>query len=236
MRITTKGVMVRAAILSMVVTVSGCLDDDRAFYIVENQLPGSSCTFSANAGNANPRGILDLEGKQGYWMYPLLYNALLSTEQWGDGEPERNIMFMRGFEVELDLGDIPGSYSKDLLSFYDPSSGTLEPEGYLISRVKVVPDRLSSQMPTIPKGLSALVMASVRAVATHGEKTKKSAEFLFPIDVCSGCLVDFRETCPTSKDKIMTNDCGLPQDTPVTCCNDTYVGFTCFTSSTTTGT
>ncbi len=197
---------------------TGCIEDDRTFVITQNQIPQSKCTITTAASIYRPRGTLDVSVKQGYWLYPLLVNNLTSTRS-SDKEPERNTLHMRGFDVEIDLGQIPGQFPDDLLKFWEPTSGVISPSGSIASILKAIPDRLV-QLLNIPVGLKPLVMISIKATAKHAGGDKESSTFIYPVDLCNGCLVDLRTTCPDpAKDKeILTNYCGTPQDDPITCC------------------
>ena len=206
---------------------AGCVEDDRTFFIRQNQVPATACVVAATTTIYNPRGTLDVSAKAGYWLYPLMENNLKPSTS-SDGQPERNTLHLRGFEVEIDLGQIPGEYPKDLLNFYDPTSGYIAPGSKVAGKVKVIPDRLV-QLLNIPKGIKTLVMVSVRAVAKRSGSDQESSTFIYPIDLCNGCLVDMRNTCPDPKKDttILTNYCGTPQDEPITCCSKAGV-ISCF--------
>lgn len=197
---------------------TGCVEDDRTFFIRQNQIPLTACQTTTTTSLYNPRGTLDVSAKLGYWLFPLMENNLKPSASV-DGQPERNSLHLRGYEVEIDLGQIPGEYPGDLLKFYDPTTGDINPGSKLDGKVKVIPDRLV-QMLNIPKGLKPLVMVSIRAIAKRSGSDQESSTFIYPIDLCNGCLVDMRNSCPDTKtDKtILTNYCGTPQDSPVTCC------------------
>jgi len=214
-------------------TTGGCVEGNRAFFIRQNQVPQTGCVVSTNTTLYNPRGLLDVSMDWGYRMYPLLENYLKSTLS-GDGEPERNTLQLVGFEVDLDMSDIPGNYDKAYTRFFQPVSGTIPPSSKLSSVVKVIADQLAKGL-NIPAHRTPynLIMATVTAVAKKNGSTFKSGGFVYPIDVCNGCLVNIPKggTCPSKGDKsIISNTCGLPQDTPVTCC--TTPEKKCFMSST----
>jgi len=215
---------------------TGCVEDDRSFFIRQNQIPQSKCTVTTTTTLYNPRGTLDVAGNQGYWLYPLMENNYKSTKT-SDGQPERNSLHLRGYEVEIDLGQIPGSYPADLLEFYEPTTGNIAPGSKAWGKVKVIPDRLIKLM-NIPTSVGkVLVMVSVRALAKKGGSDVESSTFVYPVDLCNGCLVDYQTTCPTpaasgtTGTTILYNACGTPQDEPVTCCNKDKVGTYCFQST-----
>jgi hypothetical protein len=75
----------------------------------------------------------------------------------------------------------------------------------------------------------ATISVTLKAIAKLQSSEKESSEFYYPIKVCNGCLVDFRSTCPSSTDTtIKTNECGLPQDSVLTCCTDPTKGSQCY--------
>jgi len=217
-------------ILAWVLGAGGCVEDDKSFFIRQNQIPDSDCLVSTDATEFRGAGLLDVSGGYGYYMYPLVENGLMSTA--GDNQPERNALHMTGFSIEIDLGSIPGSYPDEVLDFVFLVSGTIDPGGQAAyAGIEVIKAELVKRL-SIPKGLRPVVTVSMRAIAKRSGEEMESAEFVFPVTLCNGCLVDFRNTCPLSTDKtILTNECGLPQDSAVTCCPTTGGLVTCFSGS-----
>lgn len=232
-------------LLLSTVVGTGCVDEARIFYIRQNQIPTSGCKVAATLTIYQPMGVLDVSVGMGYWLYPLLENALKGTTQ-GDGQPERNALMLKGFEVQLDLQGMEGTkgwtVNSDRLKFWLPASGYMIPGATLVGRIKVIPDWLASEM-AAPKGpVKAqaqpggwpVVYAVVTAVAAKTGSEVESAVFVYPIEICNGCLVDKRDKCveDLSKDKtVLYNYCGLPQDEPVTCCPKKNNTFACYQSS-----
>lgn len=86
---------------------TGCVDDERFFYIIQNQEPGDGCKVPLDEGAiARAAGTLDVMGGYGYRMFPLIKNTMTSTTT-GDKQPERNRLVVRRFEIELDLSELP---------------------------------------------------------------------------------------------------------------------------------
>lgn len=220
---------------------SGCIDEARVFYIRQNQVPSSGCKIATTTTIYNPMGLLDVSVDMGYWFYPLLENKLTSTAS-GDGEPERNALTLKGFEVELDLQGMEKTagwtIKEEQLKFWLPASGYLTPKGALAGRIKVIPDWLAKAMHVPVKAQKTaggwpVIYAVVTAVASKTGSEVESSAFVYPIEICNGCLVDLRKQCveDLSKDKtVLTNYCGLPQDSSVTCCpfNKAYA---CYSAS-----
>ena len=226
-----------AALLASAVLSSACVDEARIFYIRQNQVPSSGCQISTTTTIYNPMGLLDISVEMGYWFYPLLENALTTTS--GDGEPERNALILKGFEVQLDLQGMENTagwnIKQEQLKFWLPASGYLGPGGKLAGRIKVIPDWLAKEMRKPIKaqqqpGGWPVVYAIITAVAAKTGSEVESATFVYPIEVCNTCLVDMRSKCleDVTKDKtVLSNYCGLPQDQPVTCC-PFKKGFSCY--------
>lgn len=222
-----------AAALSLAaVLASGCVGE-RAFFISSNY---SQCVPAGTESAVGlSAGTLDLKGQQGYLFYPELRNDMLATAQ-SDGEPERNRLILRRFEVDLDLGALGSNVGvpSQLTSFAVPATGLIEPGGaLLVAGVPLVPAALATILAgkQLPIG-GGLITAKVQAVADHNGSDLKSLEFEYPIQVCSGCLmsVDPAAACPSIRPAAATsNSCGLPQDDKVFCCNDPALGQRCYT-------
>ena len=210
-------------IIAMVLALGwvGCADEDGSFYIYWARQPAEKCKTPSTdtSGQYNGRGTLDVLVKQGYWTYFLAINNLNPTSS-EDGQPERNNLHMKEFRISLDLGSVPGSYPDSVINFSEPISGTAPPGGgKVIMPARVISDQLASMLASvIPKNAEPNITAKIRIAALRSEAEIESSEFLFPITLCNGCLVDFRNTCPAATDTYSKNVCGYPQDTPVTCC------------------
>lgn len=220
--------------VGLVLTTAGC--DYGVLRIRQNQVPLSGCKVGSSVTLHNPQGVLDISVGKGYVLYPLLENTLrdVVTGIHGSGD---NSLALRGFQVTLDLQGMELVYpmteiSPEQLSFWVPTSGTLPPQGLVAGMARVVPGWLSLQMRRVIKPNSTvggwpMIYAKVVAVAlTTDEAEVESPEFVFPIEICNGCLVERYYTCPSTY-WIKTNTCGLPQDEPVTCCWEWY-DYHCF--------
>jgi hypothetical protein len=212
-------------ILGMVLAIlgSGCVDSD-TFYIIQMQVPtasGGGCAATpSQSGVYLGAGALDISLNMGYIAFPLLLNNMESSATI-DSQPERNNLHLKGYRVSLDLGEIPISPDDKLVDFFVNSSGTITPSGGLqVGPVEVIkPELVKLLVPAIPPAYEPVILVKMRAVATRGGWETESAEFTFPVTICSKCLVDYRATCPATGDKtVLINACGLPQDSPVTCC------------------
>jgi hypothetical protein len=196
----------------------GCVDDDVSFYIQQNQVPGADCEVSTTVDKFRGSGLLDVSVGLGYYMFPLVVNNMRSSSS-EDNQPERNNLHMRRFTIELD--SVPVGASGAETSFEIPVSGLIPPAGGMLAYagVKVIKDSLAAKLQgAAGSGAEHVIMVSLRAEAERSGETRESAEFLFPVTICNGCLVDMRTEPPDPEDKTAVgNTCGLPQDEPVTC-------------------
>lgn len=206
-----------ALLVSTALAVTACVEE-RAFFITGNY---SEC--SENTGATTASGVLDINGAQGYYFFPELRSELAATTD-EDGEPERNMLTIDGFEVDLDVPEAIADSS--LTKTFSYASGLLEPNGGTLrfSNVPIISKELVSQFP-LGEGNEVVVLAKIRARAKHNGSTLKSVEFSYPIRVCRGCLVTDLGDCPsTAVEGVTTNSCGLPQDSPVVCCTQAASG------------
>jgi hypothetical protein len=211
--------------------LAGCAEE-RTFFIVQNQVSTASdeggCSGSTSETTYRPQGVLDVSAGHGYLMFPLLRLDVETSATTVEG-PERNQFTLRHYRVSLDLGDIPGSFPAELTSFEHPTSGLLRPGSSLAGMVKVVPDALAQQL-NLPQNARVMITAKLQAVAVRlgTDSELESTTFRYPIELCNGCLVRMANPCPdtvkveegTTAPKWESNACGLPQDTPVTCCDE----------------
>jgi hypothetical protein len=215
--------------MALALGLTGCVDDDKMFFIRQNQEPDSSCTVSTSATTiALAGGVFDLKpnyegGRFSYLMNPLVENQMLSTT--GDNQPERNRLHMRRFDIELEM---EGAGSLGEKTQY--VSGVIDPGGtYAIAGLPVIPPEIIA---SVQQGNIAMVQVKLRAIAERSGDNMESADFIYPVRLCSECIVDWKEQCPASDstDSVLKNPCGLPQDQPVTCCR-TAAGVTCLSDA-----
>jgi hypothetical protein len=204
------------------VTLGACIDDEVSLYIKQNNLPGKGCVASSG-GESLASGLLDVNTRVGlgYYMFPTLVNNMIGTSSM-DKQPERNNLQMRRFEVSLDLGGYlnvdPGA-----LEFVIPQSGMIQAgEEAVFGPIPVIDDHLAADLGASlcskSKASRPVIAINLRAVADRGSETCESAEFIFPITLCCGCLVDWRMSAPATGDSsVDKNECGAPQDSRVTC-------------------
>jgi hypothetical protein len=218
----------RAVLITGALTLTlgaGCVADDASFYIKGMRMAGAKCVVPAPGGSDFVgTGALDVFAKVGYVAFAEVLNHYISSTGAQPGEPEKNLLQLRAFKIELDTTQVPGQYPASELNTTFHTSGTLSPAGgAMVVGMQIVTDKLAGILATtMPQGVTAMLGTKVKAVAMHAGTEVESGEFLFPIELCNGCLVDFlkNKPCPTSTDttEYKRNVCGRPQDAPVTCC------------------
>lgn len=231
---------------------SGCVGE-RSFYIAQNQIPERSsgtCVVPATRTSVyRGSGVLDVRAAQlglsgiraGYTLYPLLVNDFSPTKN-NDKQPERNAIMVQGFEIELDLGPWSGAgVPAELTSFSVPFGKRMEPGAEAGSAVDIIPGSLARLMAPIVAGTpeaatlqtGPVVKATVRAFGDHNGARVTSYDFVYPVTLCSGCLVQELTDCPAagSETAVLPSLCGDPQDGPVSCCRHPSLGFTCLAGS-----
>lgn len=215
--------------LTSVLLFQAACDEDKSFYIFQNQVPESGCVVTTDDAIYRSQGVLDVSLGAGYVLFPLLRNDLPSKKLASDqsDKPEPNQLHLREFRVELDLGSTANTVLPDELKFSRPTSGVLLPGGKRASAVELIPDDVVKKL-KVASGARPMVIAEVKAVAESGEgDVIESLPFYYPVSLCNGCLVVTLSTCPTSATAETSNVCGLPQDGPLVCCTDSAVGFHC---------
>lgn len=242
-RIGVLAIVAGASILSSV----GCVGQ-RNFYISGNLSPCANADELKGTGSGSgsssstlvlSSGVLDISAGQGYRLYPQLVNELPKSAN-ADKQPERNRLFLKRFEVDLDLGQLGGGNVPSALTSFDlPNAATIEPGGKLRAVIKIIPDQLVAML-TIPSNVRPIVIANIRAIAEHGATDIESREFRYAVELCKGCLIQDIGDCSklsgqssTQKDQLAqaANACGHPQDDRTVCCRATGGSLRCLSEN-----
>jgi len=228
------------AATALAVLFGGCDEGDSGgrFFIVQNQVPSGSCVVSTTRSIYRGEGALDVDlvGASGfaYQLFPLIQNDFPSTG--GGGQPEPNRLFVRAFRVRVEAGAgapakvvelmdriAGGEGTRALLEYQQPWAATIDPGGGLLAAgVGVVPTELARQIAglrVLGDGQTVPINVRVRAVGVRREGEVESQEFVYPIEVCQGCLIANLRPCPYAPTNI-GNPCNVAQDTAVDCCQD----------------
>ncbi|MBW2733491.1 MAG: hypothetical protein JRH20_13980 [Deltaproteobacteria bacterium] len=194
--------------------------DERAFFVTGN---ASECSETAGTVNL-AGGVLDVNGGYPYFFFPSVRNDLVPTQS-EDGEPERNILNIEGFEVNLMMPSEFGAVDSSLTETFSYASGIVEPGGTAsFTNVPILSAELVQQL-SFPDNVQPVIVAKIRAQASHNGSTLKSVEYNYPIRLCRGCLIADLGDCPSTRPVgVVTNACGFPQDAPVVCCNQAVSG------------
>jgi hypothetical protein len=238
--VSCEAALVRALPVLAFLTTTGCVENYGAFYISRALVPAAGCVAPAPSSGTSGatefvgKGLLDVSLKRGYVVFLQVENHMTSTS--GSDQVETNLVQMREFRVQIDLGQVPGAYPEHLLDFVERTSGVLEPGGLLVSGFQVLKDELAGLLSGVIGANKVDIVADLQAVGMRSGSDIETPRFPFPIQLCNGCLVDMRQTCPTNPDDatILRNACGLPQDAPVTCCPQGK-GVFCFQSGSASG-
>lgn len=199
---------------------AGCADNNSAVFIrgvLAVQAP--ECAAKADPSSAlQLGGVLDLAFRTNYQAALLVGNQLVAQGSRDQVRTETSRVVIKGAVVTVKdaAGNTLKSYTVDATGFVDPASGT-EP-GYGVVQVELIPDSLQLSANT-------RVTADVQVFGdTLGGKSITSADLLFPISVCNGCLVSFPAAAldPTQPGKCVgdttaTLPCYPGQDDPIDC-------------------
>jgi len=181
----------------LVLVLAGCAPGNPGLVIGGALAPSDDCSFEAS-GPRLISGVLDVApGRVSYAMTAAVFNQLinLSSPSGGMGRPpmaDPNVMTIDRAEVELRdvqdnpiaLAGAPNPYTVPASGFVPSSDGSEAGSGIAVAQI--IP-------PIIGEGLrgaaGSQIVAVVRLVGvTAGGAEVASAEFAWPIELCSGCL------------------------------------------------
>lgn len=225
-------------------SLTGCQDRDFGISIVQVQpLDAEDCTIVGDSATFQSSGIVDIALRDSYTIHPLIKNNLLDVTQVKgledtDGRINTNAIVLQSATIEYTALD---TLSAQITSpTIVPLSGTIPVGLDLIVGVEVLNRAVLGQLRDADEflliddsGQARPIRASVKLIARvriQGEtldgKSVESNEFLFPIEVCNGCRIEYPApllqprggllTCPpvtldaegNPVDLINTNNCG----------------------------
>lgn len=226
-----------AALAVALVGVAGCTDrSPQALFVQFNQAVdrASSCVARAGGQITRPIGWMDIGITNRYLLFPSVENGMpTSAEISGQGPStlrlENNTVQITGATVYY---DIPEDIQADLAENQGVevpqgqfvfTSGSIEPGSTTVAVLEVVPPRVGETL-RLSKILSEryattqiLVRVTVEAVMKDGD-TVNSNEFVYPLNVCNGCLVFFPVLdCTLPPTEEVTLPCFPGQDEGVDC-------------------
>ncbi|HET9933888.1 MAG TPA: hypothetical protein VFQ35_24455 [Polyangiaceae bacterium] len=196
--------------------VPGCADNNSMLFI-EGVLAveASDCIAKAESGALiREGGTLDLSLRSGYRAALLVGSQLTQRGSREQLRTETARLVLKGADItlqdaygrNLDLGGNPNPFSTIGTGFVNPAAGT-EP-GLGVIFVDVIPSVLSDAVSGALNG-SGLVLAKIKAFGeTLGNQKVESGEFLYPIQICRGCLISYPATSMTGAVGALT--CAAP--------------------------
>ena len=196
--------------LSCLLALVGCVDDNVSVFISGNLAPmieETTCAYDPGSTVFLSQGKLDVAFGGSYSVNPLINNQL--QRRGVSGRAETNGIQLTRAEVTLegldglpvDFGGLPNPFSVPT-SVYIPPASSPEAPGTAAGTIVVMPTDYTLSLP-IAAGSTTTITAAVRLVGrTLGDIDIETGEWIFPIEVCNGCLL----VC----------DIG-PEDEPVAC-------------------
>lgn len=178
---------------------SACAHDDSSFFVQAVIYPtpqgvGTPCTYTNNPSqDFLPRGTLDVGfGRQEYDAYFLLADQVVTESNPNQVQTETSIINVQGAIVRDT--DAAGN---QLDNFTSLSSATIPAAvggtpGYGVAQATIVSQTALKALGNVAGNNSLTVVAYVKFFGkTLGGDYIESNDFEFPVDVCSGCLVQF---------------------------------------------
>jgi len=166
-----------------------CATNDSMMYIVGVAVrKAGACTVKADlSGAILAQGTMDRLFASDYVAGLIVGNQLTERGSRERVRTETSRVSLKGAEVKLETpqgASLVPAFSSIGTGFVDASDGTDAAPAAMFATL--IP---ASVAPTLPRGT---VVAKVRVFGTTlGGEDVESAELLFPIDVCDGCLVAF---------------------------------------------
>jgi len=226
--------------------LSACAEDTPEIYILQNASTDDDCEPSTAADVFVSRGTLDLFVTNQYVMFPLARNSMVPSEDVSFGaaggaaggglegnEWEANTVTLRRARVEFDA---PAALGVPLPSDFEiPISGSINPADEAAVGLQVVTPSIGNALAASPllqassSSVTMLVRIKFFGVTGAGREVD-SNEFVFPIELCFGCLLDVPPEAidpafPTPNCRVfdefdsntVTDQCFIGQDQPVDC-------------------
>lgn len=216
-------------------SVPGCADNDSMLFIHGVlAIERTDCVAKPDSSAIlREGGTLDLALTGGYRAALLVGSQLTQRGSRERLRTETARLVIRGaditledaYERPLDLQGNPNPFSTVGSGIVNAAAGT-EP-GLGVTFLDIIPSVLSSGVANALGG-SGLVLAKIKVYGeTFGNQKIESGDFLFPIQVCRGCLISYPATsmttsgpaCDSTTEQGSTTDtaCFVGQDNAVPC-------------------
>jgi hypothetical protein len=213
------------AALAALVIASGCTTDSGgSMIILRNQVPGEGCEISANESDAfYSSGIIDTNASRGYVFTPLVQSLVsLSSD-----ESNPRLIAMRGADVEISFpsgflseGEEATLRDDRLTRFSQAFSGSVRPGDFSSFSFVVVPTGLLTRL-GLAAGDSVQLTVKVSVFGDLDGSDVESDPFVYPIEVCNGCMTIDNGDCAALGEGFEGSEggeCNVLQDVPVDCC------------------
>ena len=229
MRRLEKRCWVLGMVTSLLFLSGGCQENSASLVIIQNQIPGAGCSVESTAStNYRPQGTLDVSWytevgqPAGYYMFPLVQNNLMSTEDTENGVVEQNCVTIKETQVDLKLGALGTYVESNFTKYKVPTAVTICPGEMRAVSVMVIPPQVVEIIaPQIREDGMEYVNVKIRMVGKRGGTTIKSNSMSYPIFICNGCLIKDLGDCnsPTIPESPAAgNECNPAQDNRLDCC------------------
>lgn len=211
---------------SFAALLPSCAENDSMMFIVGVMaVEAPACTVRPDATSVlQAGGVLDRAFTSGYTGALLVGNQLTQRGSREQLRTETSRVALRGAEVRIETsaGGQLAEFSTIGTGFVDPAAGS-DP-AYSAMFVDMIPSSVSAGLP------DGRVVAKVRVFGdTLGGEEVTSSELSYPIDICTGCLVDYptNAAVPTEPTYMCgismvpgeteQRPCQLGQDQPIPC-------------------
>jgi len=205
------------------------MDEKSLFVVGALQIDPKDCIAKAeSSASLLSRGVLDLAFRQSYSAFLLVGNQLARAGADATGETER--VSLRSAEITLTTagGAVLQKYSNVTVGFIDASTASA---AYGVATLDVIPPDVGASASVQS---AKLVIAKIRVLGEALNGTPMiSSEAVFPITVCTGCLVQYPPeaadpTTPSGSSYLCTSSasatlapaappCVIGQDVPFSC-------------------
>ena len=218
---------IRLCCAAALALAAGCTTDSGgSMIIVQNQVPDDGCIIpSSQSATFRGRGIIDVQAGEGYVFTPLLQSLVL--ENTTSDSPR--VVAVRGADVDLSFPD--GFFSAEeetelqgsrLTRFSTAFSGSVFPGAFTSFGFVIVPRGLLERLDVeLGSGEQVAVTAEVTVFGELDGDDVDSVPFIYPVDVCDGCMRIDNGDCTSLGDNfepLEGGECNLLQDVQVDCC------------------
>lgn len=162
-------------------------------------------TGGGASSETRPIGVLDLMASNHYWMFPMMYNGLTTTQNTVELTPaeislDSHTIAVRGAWVTYQIDGLLGHWDGDTETVLEkqwvPTSGSILPLAFMTFQIEAVPPpialALDNDIAFDTLGSAGTLTLGVTIEGTLGDGTVVHTQpFYYPITVCRGCLTTY---------------------------------------------